>query len=107
MPSTVYASAKVFLVIEGRAILVWKKFLSAQENKQALINFFGTYLLRIARNNPFVQPGHTLYGTVIDISHLDPQFGRICHSGKEVNTKNNHICIERLDYDLVFLSHLF
>lgn len=26
---------------------------------------FGTYLLRIARNNPFVQPGHTLYGAVI------------------------------------------
>ena len=65
MPSTVYSTAKVFLVIEGRTIPVWKKFLSAQENIQALINFFGTYLLRIARNNPFVQPGHTLYGAVI------------------------------------------
>lgn len=60
-----YASAKVFQEIEGRTIPVWKKFLSSQENKQALINFFGPYLLSIARNNSFVQPGHTLYGAGI------------------------------------------
>jgi len=34
---------------------------SAKENKQALINVFGTYLLQIVRNYQVVQPGHTLY----------------------------------------------
>ena len=34
---------------------------SAQENKQALINVFGTYLLQIVRNDQVVKPGHTLY----------------------------------------------
>jgi hypothetical protein len=38
--SKVSASVKVFHVIESRAKPDWKKFLSSQENKQALINFF-------------------------------------------------------------------
>ena len=59
--SKVSASAKVFQVIDGRTIPDWKKLLSAQENKQALINVFGTYLLQIVRNDQVVQPGHTLY----------------------------------------------
>jgi hypothetical protein len=57
----VSASAKLFQVIDGRTIPDWKTLLSAQENKQALINVFGTYLLQIVRNDQVVQPGHTLY----------------------------------------------
>jgi hypothetical protein len=59
--SKVSVSSKVFQVIEGRTIPDWKKFLSVQENKQTLINFFGTYFLQIVGNDPVVQPGHTLY----------------------------------------------
>jgi len=58
--SKVSVSSKVFQVIEGRTFSDWKKFLSVKENKQTLINFFGTYLLQIVGNNPVVQPGHTL-----------------------------------------------
>jgi hypothetical protein len=49
----VTAHTKVFQVIEGCNIPDWKKFLSVKENKQALINFFGDFIVK------FNQP---LYG---------------------------------------------
>jgi hypothetical protein len=45
---------------------------------------------------------HTAY-----ISHLDLELRRICNLGKEVDTKNNHICIGRPGCDPAFLSLLF
>jgi hypothetical protein len=45
----VTAHTKVFQVIKGRNIPDWKKFLSVKENKQALINFFGYFIILISR----------------------------------------------------------
>jgi hypothetical protein len=42
----VTAHTKAFQVIEGRNIPDWKKFLSVKENKQALINFFGDFIVK-------------------------------------------------------------
>jgi hypothetical protein len=47
----VTAHTKVFQVIEGRNIPDWKKFLSVKENKQALINFVGEFIVKF---NTFV-----------------------------------------------------
>jgi hypothetical protein len=50
----VTANTKVFQVIEGRIIPDWKKFLSVKENKQALINFFGDFIVKFNQSNPLV-----------------------------------------------------
>jgi hypothetical protein len=50
----VTANIKVFQVIEGRSIPDWKKFLSVKENKQALINFFGDFIVKFNQSNPLV-----------------------------------------------------
>jgi hypothetical protein len=42
----VTANTKVFQVIEGRNIPDLKKFLSVKENKQALINLFGDFIVK-------------------------------------------------------------
>ena len=57
----VTAHTKVFQVIEGRNIPDWKKFLSVKENKQALINFFGDYIVKFNQSNPLVPPGNLYY----------------------------------------------
>ena len=55
------AHTKVFQVIEGRNIPDWKKFLSVKENKQALINFFGDFIVKFNQSNPLVSPGNLYY----------------------------------------------
>jgi hypothetical protein len=57
----VIAHTKVFQVIEGRNIPDWKKFLSFKENKQALINFFGDFIVKFNQSNPLVPPGNLYY----------------------------------------------
>jgi hypothetical protein len=51
----------VFQVIEGRNIPDWKKFLYVKENKQALINFFGDFIVKFNQSNPLVPPGNLYY----------------------------------------------
>jgi hypothetical protein len=51
----------VFQVIEGRNIPDWKKFLSVKETKQALINFFGDFIVKFNQSNPLVPPGNLYY----------------------------------------------
>jgi hypothetical protein len=51
----------MFQVIEGRNILDWKKFLSVKENKQALINFFGDFIVKFNQSNPLVPSGNLYY----------------------------------------------
>jgi hypothetical protein len=55
------AHTKVFQVIEGRNIPDWKKFLSVKENKQALINFVGDFIVKFNQSNPLVPPGNLYY----------------------------------------------
>ena len=55
------AHTKVFLVIEGRNVPDWKKFLSVKENKQALINFLGDFIVKFNQSNPLVPPGNLYY----------------------------------------------
>ena len=55
------AHTKVFQVIEGRNIPDWKKFLSVKENKQALINFLGDFIVKFNQSNPLVPPGYLYY----------------------------------------------
>ena len=55
------AHTKVFLVIEGRNIPDWKKCLFVKENKQALINFFGDFIVKFNQSNPLVPPGNLYY----------------------------------------------
>jgi hypothetical protein len=50
-----------FQVIEGRNISDWKKFLSVKENKQALINFLGDFIVKFNQNNPLVPPGNLCF----------------------------------------------
>jgi hypothetical protein len=57
----VTAHTKVFQVIEGRNITDWKKFLSVKENKQALINFFGDFIVKFNQSHPLVPPGNLYY----------------------------------------------
>ena len=57
----VIAHTKVFQVIEGRNIPDWKKFLSVKENKQALINVFGNFIVKFNQSNPLVPPGNMYY----------------------------------------------
>jgi hypothetical protein len=57
----VTAHTKVFQVIEGRNIPDWKKFLSVKENKQALINFFGDFIVKFNQSHPLVPPGNLYY----------------------------------------------
>ena len=57
----VTAHTKVFQVIEGRNIPDWKKFLFVKENKQALINFFGDFIVKFNQSNPLVPPGNLYY----------------------------------------------
>jgi hypothetical protein len=52
----VTANTKVFQVIEGRIIPDWKKFLSVKENKQALKNVFGDFIVKFNQSNPLVPP---------------------------------------------------
>jgi hypothetical protein len=47
--------------IEGRNIPDWKKFLSVKENKQALVNFFGDFIVKFNQSNPLVPPGNLYY----------------------------------------------
>jgi hypothetical protein len=49
----VIAHTKVFQVVEGRNIPDWKKFLSVKENKQALINFFGDFIVKFNQSSFF------------------------------------------------------
>jgi hypothetical protein len=44
-----------------RNIPDWKKFLSVKENKQALINFFGDFIVKFNQSNPLVPPGNLYY----------------------------------------------
>ena len=48
----VTAHTKVFQVIESRNIPDWKEFLSVKENKQALINVFGDFIVKFNQSNP-------------------------------------------------------
>ena len=57
----VTAHTQGFQVIEGRNIPVWKKFLSVKENKQALINFVGDFIVKFNQSNPLVPPGNLLH----------------------------------------------
>jgi hypothetical protein len=57
----VTAHTKVFQVIEGKNIPDWKKFLSVKENKQALINFFGGFIVKFNQSNPLVPTGNLYY----------------------------------------------
>ena len=57
----VTAHTKVFQVIEGRNIPDWKKFLSVKENKQALINLFGDFIVKFNQSNPLVPTGNLYY----------------------------------------------
>ena len=57
----VTAHTKVFQVIEGRNIPDWKKFLYVKENKQALINFFGDFIVKFNQSNPLVPTGNMYY----------------------------------------------
>ena len=52
------AHTKVFQVIEGRNIPDRKKFLYVKENKQALINFFGDFIVKFNQSNPLVPTGN-------------------------------------------------
>ncbi|CAC5420517.1 unnamed protein product [Mytilus coruscus] len=71
----VTAHAKVFQVIEGRNVPDWKKFLSVKENKQALIKFFGDFLVKFIKSNPLlVLPGHTYY---MAGSFEDPEIAKV------------------------------
>ena len=65
----VTAHTKAFQVIEGRNIPDWKKFLSVKENKQALINFFGDFIVKFNQSNSLVPPGNLYYIAV----HLEIQ----------------------------------
>jgi hypothetical protein len=38
-----------------------KKFLSVKENKQALINFVGDFIVKFNQSNPLVPPGNVYY----------------------------------------------
>jgi hypothetical protein len=55
------AHTKVFQVIEGKNIPDGKKFLSVKENKQALINFFGDFIVKFNQSNPLVPTGNLYY----------------------------------------------
>ena len=57
----VTAHTKVFQVIESGNIPDWKKFLSVKENKQALINLFGDFIVKFNQSNPLVPPGNLYY----------------------------------------------
>ena len=50
----VTAHTKVSQVIEARNIPDWKKLLSVKENKQALINFVGDFIVKFDQSNPLV-----------------------------------------------------
>ena len=51
----------MFLVIEGRNIPDWKKFISVKENKQALVNLFGDLIVKFNQSNSSVPPGNLYY----------------------------------------------
>jgi hypothetical protein len=70
----VTAHAKMFQVIEGRNISDWKKFLSVKENKQALINFFGDFIVKFNQSNPLVPAGNLYY---IDGSFGNPEIVKV------------------------------
>ena len=55
------AHTKVFQVIEGRNIPDWKKLLYVKENKQALINFFGDFIVKFNQSNLLVPTGNLYY----------------------------------------------
>jgi hypothetical protein len=57
----VTAHTKVFQVIEGRNIPDWKKFLSVKENKQALVNLFGDFIVKFNQSNSLVPTGNLYY----------------------------------------------
>jgi hypothetical protein len=56
-----YQSDCPYKVIEGRNIPDWKKFLSVKENKQALINFLGDFIVKFNQSNPLVPTGNLYY----------------------------------------------
>ena len=55
------AHTKVFQVIEGRNIPDWKKFIYVKENKLALINLFGDFIVKFNQSNPLVPTGNLYY----------------------------------------------
>jgi hypothetical protein len=95
----VIAHTKVFQVVEGRNIPDWKKFLSVKENKQALINFFGDFIVKFNQSNPLMPSGNLYYiagsfgnpeivnvVTTLSFSRLDGFFSEFFTSYRRSNT---------------------
>jgi hypothetical protein len=74
----VTAHTKVFQVIEGRNIPDWKKFLYVKENKQALINFFGDFIVKFNQSNEHLCMGSHFGMTSLsaDLMEFFPSFLR-------------------------------
>jgi hypothetical protein len=106
--------------------LIYKNSSLYQENKQALINFFGDITVKFNQSNPLVLPEYLYYiagsfgnpeiVTVVsdqevfdcsDLYSLDPQFTGVCHLLIKINIENNHICIRGFDNDPALLSQFF
>jgi hypothetical protein len=80
----VTAHTKVFQVIEGRNIPDWKKFLSVKENKQALINLFGDFIVKFNQSNSLVPPGNLYY---IAGSFGNPEIVKVVSDQEEADTR--------------------
>jgi hypothetical protein len=75
-----------------------------------IVKVFSEKVALIALNYSAVSRRRKKHYSVLHISyisHLDLELRRICNLGKEVDTKNKHICIGRPDCDPAFLSLLF
>jgi hypothetical protein len=75
----VTAHTKVFQVIEGRNIPDWKKFLSVKENKQALINSSGDFIVKFNQSNPLVPNWKSVLQT-LSFSRLNGIFSEFFRS---------------------------
>jgi hypothetical protein len=68
--------------------------------KQALISFFGDFIVKFNQSNPLVPPGNMHY--------IAGSFGnREIVKVIQINTENNHICIRGFDNDPALLSQFF
>jgi hypothetical protein len=86
------------------------KFLSVKENNQALINFFGDFIVKFNQSNPLVPPGNMYYiaGSFGNLEIVKVAlFTGVCHLLIKINTENNHICIRGFDNDPALLSQFF
>jgi hypothetical protein len=80
----------------------------------ALINFFGDFIVKFNQTNPLVPSGNLYY---IAGSFGNPEIVKVVSDQEvfdcpdlcliKINTENNHICIRGFDNDPALLSQFF